>query len=92
MSKKKKQPMQETVVIATKKPRRVCSEVVEIIPAICPRCHSTDHSPLEGIKRIPVRGINGNTRDGRQFNQVKWGYCTCRACDFRFRAMSRENK
>ena len=66
----------------------VADEVVEEVPAACPRCHSTDREQLEGTI---TRNISGLSKDGRIFNRVRWAYCTCRGCGQRYRVIRREN-
>ncbi|MFN5975671.1 MAG: hypothetical protein ACK58H_05245 [Planctomyces sp.] len=66
----------------------VADEVVEEVPAACPRCHSTDRDGYEGSL---VRQISGMSRDGRPFNRIRWQYCTCRGCGQRYRVIRREN-
>ena len=62
-------------------------EVAESVPAACPRCKTTNRTELEC--QI-VRDINGTTRDGRQFNRVRWSYCTCVKCGQRYRVQQFE--
>lgn len=66
----------------------IADEVVEEVPAACPRCHSTDREQLEGTI---TRNISGLSKDGRIFNRVRWAYCTCRGCGQRYRVIRREN-
>ena len=74
-------------VKATEK-TQIADEVVEEVPAACPRCHSTDRDGYEGSL---VRQISGMSRDGKPFNRIRWQYCTCRGCGQRYRVIRREN-
>lgn len=67
---------------------RVADEVVEEVPAACPRCKSTDREGYEGSL---VRQISGLSKDGRPFNRIRWNYCTCKGCGQRYRVIRREN-
>jgi hypothetical protein len=68
---------------ATPKRKTTECEVVESVPAACPRCKSTERTQLEGGKI--TRSIKGTSRDGRQFNRVRWSYASCRKCNQRYR-------
>ena len=67
---------------------RVADEVVEEVPAACPRCKSTDRDGYEGSL---TRQISGLSKDGRPFNRIRWQYCTCKSCGQRYRVIRREN-
>jgi hypothetical protein len=94
MSKYRKQPSAAWTPpdkVPAKQPealRDVADEVVEEVPAACPRCHSTDREGFEGSL---TRQISGLSRDGRPFNRIRWQYCTCRGCGQRYRVIRREN-
>jgi len=70
------------------KRKTVECEVVESVPAACPRCKSTERTQLEGGKI--TRNINGTSRDGRQFNRVRWSYASCKKCSQRYRVKQLE--
>ena len=72
---------------APKKRQREC-EVVESVPAACPRCKSTERTQLEGGKI--TREIVGTSRDGREFNRVRWSYASCKKCSQRYRVKQLE--
>lgn len=73
---------------STPKRKTVECEVVESVPAACPRCKSTERTQLEGGKIS--RSINGTSRDGRQFNRVRWSYASCKKCSQRYRVKQLE--
>jgi hypothetical protein len=67
--------------------KRASILLVEEVPAHCPRCKSTDREKQEGSI---TRHWSGVTQDGREYNQCRWAYATCRNCSQRYRIIRRE--
>ena len=51
-------------------------------PVMCPKCGCTDRTRKEAVVS---RDINGHTREGFRYSQVKWSYVSCVECSLRYR-------
>lgn len=43
----------------------------------CPKCHSTERAPYNGVR---TREYSGITPDGRQYNFISWKNTKCTKC------------
>lgn len=70
-------------MLATRKQGRprgaktVDRDLVAVIPAACPRCHSTEREPYDKVRE---REISGRTVDGHPYTHVVWRKTRCRGC------------
>lgn len=53
--------------------------VVDVVPAACKNCGSTERTGYNGNRSIESHGF----RDGQKFNRITWKYTTCKRCGHR---------